>query len=89
MPFERGCPCRYLLLIALPQAYYRLGVALQGLDRYEEAMIAFAGGIAADPKQASMLNGLIETMLKSPLKGGCTRWLCYQPVPHWKVLRRN
>ena len=51
------------------QSYYRLGVALQGLERYEEAMIAFAEGMASDPKQAPMLHGLIETMLRSPLRG--------------------
>ena len=53
-----------------PQAYYRLGVALQGLERYEDAMIVFAEGLSADPKQAPMLQGLIETMIKSPHRGG-------------------
>ena len=51
------------------QAYYRLGVALQGLERHEEAMIVFAEGLSADPKQAPMLHGLIETMIKSPYRG--------------------
>ena len=44
-------------------------MALQGLERYEEAMVAFAEGLAADPKQAQMLSGLTETVLKSPLRG--------------------
>ena len=51
------------------QAYYRRGVALQGLERHEEAMIVFAEGLSADPKQAPMLHGLIETMIKSPYRG--------------------
>ena len=54
------------------QAYYRRGVALQGLERHEEAMIVFAEGLAADPKQAPMLHGLIETMIKSPYRGECS-----------------
>ena len=33
-------------------------------------MIVFAEGLAADPKQAPMLQGLIETMIKSPHRGG-------------------
>lgn len=53
------------------QAYYRLGIALQGLERYEEAMITFAEGLAADPEQVQMLNGLIATVLKSSLRGEC------------------
>ena len=61
---------------SLPQAYYRLGVALQGLERYEEAMVAFAEGLAADPKQAQMLSGLTETVLKSPLRGRCVVVIC-------------
>ena len=52
-----------------PQAYYRLGVALLGLGLFEEAIVAFAQGLAADPKQAPMLSGLTETMLKSPFRG--------------------
>jgi len=35
-------------------------------------MIAFAEGLAADPKQAQMLNGLTETVLRSPLRGECS-----------------
>ena len=51
------------------QAYYRLGVAQLGLGQFEDAIVAFAEGLAADPKQAPMLNGLTETMLKSPFRG--------------------
>ena len=51
------------------QAFYRRGVALQGLERHEEAMIVFAEGLSADPKQAPMLHGLVETMIKSPYRG--------------------
>ena len=47
-----------------------MGVAYQGLGRHEDALIAFAEGLAADPKQpSSALCGLIDAMLKSPLKG--------------------
>lgn len=52
-----------------PQSYYRLGVALQGLERHEEAMVAFAEGLAIDSKSAPLLSGLTQTMLMSPLKG--------------------
>ena len=48
---------------------YRLGVAHQGLGQYEEALIAFAGSLATDPKQTSTLIGLMDAMLKSPMKG--------------------
>lgn len=44
-------------------------MAYQGLDRYENAMTAYAEGLVADPKQGSMLHGLIEAMLKSPYRG--------------------
>ena len=33
-------------------------------------MIIFAEGLSSDPKQAPMLHGLIETMIKSPYRGG-------------------
>lgn len=52
-----------------PKAYHRLGVAYQGLGHHDDAVIAFAEGLAADPKQTSVLGGLIDAMLKSPLKG--------------------
>ncbi len=51
------------------QSYYRLGVAYQGLERHEEAMVAFAEGLVTDPKQAPMLHGMTESMLKSRYKG--------------------
>ena len=46
-----------------------MGVAYQGLGQHENALIAFAEGLAADPKQSSALVGLVDAMLKSPLKG--------------------
>lgn len=61
-----------LSLSLSPQAFYRRGVALQGLERHEEAMIVFAEGLSADPKQAPMLHGLVETMIKSPYRGECS-----------------
>ena len=51
------------------QGLYRLGVAFQGLEEYEAAMVSYADGLVADPKQGSMLHGLIEVMLKSPHRG--------------------
>ena len=51
------------------QGFYRLGVAFQGLDEHEEAMVAYADGLISDSKQESMLHGLIEVMLKSPYRG--------------------
>ena len=61
------CICVYVCA----QGFYRLGVAFQGLDAHEDAMVAYANGLVADPKQGSMLHGLIEAMLKSPFRGGC------------------
>lgn len=51
------------------QSYYRLGVALQGLERYEDAMVAFAEGLAIDSKLTPLLSGVTQTMLLSPHKG--------------------
>ena len=69
-------PHKLTLALSLPlslslslQAFYRCGVSLQGLERHEEAMIAFAEGLSADPKQAPMLHGLVEAMIKSPYRG--------------------
>ena len=59
----------YTGLLSIIQGYYRLGVAYQGLDQYEDAMAAYADGLVSDPKQASMLHGLIEAMLKSSYRG--------------------
>lgn len=44
-------------------------MAYQGLGQYDDALIAFSEGLAVDPKQSSSLVGLIDAMLKSPLKG--------------------
>jgi len=46
-----------------------LAKALQGLERHEEAMVAFAEGLAIDSKSGPLLSGLTQTMLMSPHKG--------------------
>ena len=45
-------------------------------------MMVFAEGLAADPKQAPMLHGLIETMIKSPYRG---EYIC---PPKWCTVLR-
>ena len=52
-------------------------MAYQGLEQHEDAMAAYADGLVADPKQGSMLHGLIEAMIRSPYSGECysTPWL--------------
>lgn len=54
-----------------------MGVAYQGLGQYENALIAFSEGLAADPKQSSSLVGLVDAMLKSPLKSTKHSNTCY------------
>ena len=39
------------------------------MDDHEEAMVAFSQGLATNPKESAMLTALVETMLKSSLKG--------------------
>ena len=39
------------------------------MDDHEEAMVAFSQGLATDPKESAMLTALVETMLKSSLRG--------------------
>ena len=39
------------------------------MDDYEEAMVAFSQGLATNPKENAVLTALVETMLKSSLKG--------------------
>ena len=39
------------------------------MEDYEEAMVAFSQGLATNPKENAMLTALVETMLKSSLKG--------------------
>ena len=41
------------------------------MDDHEEAMVAFSQGLATDPKESAMLTALVETMLKSSLRGMC------------------
>lgn len=57
------------IVLSIWQGYYRLGVAYQGLDQHEDAMAAYAEGLVSDPKQGSMLHGLIEAMIRSPYRG--------------------
>lgn len=45
-------------------------------------MAAYADGLVADPKQGSMLHGLIEVMIRSPYRGElllCV-YVCYNNV---------
>lgn len=56
-------------MVTVLQAYYREGVALQALGKDADAMAALASGLAQDPKNTQLLNGFIEAVLKSPLKG--------------------
>ena len=51
------------------QAYYRQGIALQCLGQHAEGLAAFAAGLAQDPKNTQLLTGLVESAIKSPLKG--------------------
>ena len=53
-------------------------MAYQGLDMCEDAMAAYAEGLVSDPKQGSMLNGLVEAMLRSPYRGRITTPLEYK-----------
>lgn len=53
-------------------------MAYQGLEEYEEAMVAYADGLVADPKQGSMLHGLIEVMLKSPYRGNSSQRIIHE-----------
>lgn len=39
-------------------------------------MVAFAEGLAIDPKSAPLLSGVTQTMLLSPLKGTYINCLC-------------
>lgn len=51
------------------QAYLREGVALQQLGQHGDALAAFAVGLAQDSANSSLLSGLVDSSLKSPLKG--------------------
>ena len=44
------------------QNFCLLGIALQGMDDHEEAMVAFSQGLATNPKENAMLTALVETM---------------------------
>ena len=39
------------------------------MDDHEETMVAFSQGLATNLKESPMLTALVETMLKSSLKG--------------------
>ena len=48
---------------------YWLLSARDRMDDYEEAIVAFSQGLVTNPKENAMLTALVETMLKSSLKG--------------------
>ncbi|KPM09041.1 Rapsynoid-like protein [Sarcoptes scabiei] len=50
------------------KAFYLQGVALQFLRRHQDALAAFASGLAQEPKSLKLLSCLIETAMKSPLR---------------------
>ncbi|XP_035385839.1 tetratricopeptide repeat protein 28-like [Electrophorus electricus] len=50
------------------KAYFRQGVALQYLGRHADALAAFASGLAQDPKSLQLLVGMVEAVMKSPLR---------------------
>ncbi|KAK3597208.1 hypothetical protein CHS0354_003712 [Potamilus streckersoni] len=50
------------------QAYIREGCALQQLGQHADALAAFALGLAQDAGNSSLLAGLMDSALKSPLK---------------------
>jgi len=52
------------------QAYIREGTALQQIGQHADALAAFASGLAQDTSNTTLLSGLTECVLKSPLKGG-------------------
>ena len=58
-----------LCIILFLQAYYREGVALQALGKDAEALASLASGLAADPKSTQLLTAMVETAIRSPLKG--------------------
>ena len=47
----------------------REGSALQQLGQHADALAAFSSGLANDTNNTQLLNGLTESVLKSPLKG--------------------
>nr|XP_033812169.1 tetratricopeptide repeat protein 28 isoform X2 [Geotrypetes seraphini] len=49
-------------------AYFRQGVALQYLGRHADALAAFASGLAQDPKSLQLLVGMVEAVMKSPMR---------------------
>ncbi|KAH9419028.1 Tetratricopeptide repeat protein 28 [Dermatophagoides pteronyssinus] len=50
------------------KAYYRQGIALQFLQRYPDALAAFASGLAKESKSTQLLSAFVETAMKSPLR---------------------
>ena len=58
------------------QGFYRLGAALVGLERYTDALVAFAQGLSSDSKQVALLDAIVETMLKSSFKGKASTNYC-------------
>ncbi len=58
-----------MCIFCIFQAYYREGVGLQGMGKDAEALAAFAAGLAQEPKSNQLISGMLDTALKSPLKG--------------------
>lgn len=50
------------------KAYYRQGMALQGIGHWPSALAAFASGISQDSKSVRLLVAFVETAMKSPFR---------------------
>lgn len=50
------------------KAYYRQGIALQGIGRHADALAAFASGLSQDSKSVRLLVAFVETAMKSPFR---------------------
>lgn len=50
------------------KAFYRQGIALQGLGRHADSLAAFASGLALDHKSVRLLVAFVETAMKSPFR---------------------
>jgi tetratricopeptide (TPR) repeat protein len=70
---------------AWPKGYYRKGVALQYLEKYEEAIVALAKGLSLDSSSAQMLAALIDAALTSTIGGKsvCLYVVCLFVLALW------
>lgn len=50
------------------KAFYRQGIALQGLGRHADSLAAFASGLALEHKSVRLLVAFVETAMKSPFR---------------------